>query len=98
MLLEMKNICKDFLQGGETVHVLKRVNLSIEQGDYLAIMGPSGSGKTTLMNIIGCLDVPTSGTYRLNGENLPRPQTTGWRTCETPPWALCSRAFTSSPA
>ncbi|MCD8323039.1 MAG: ABC transporter ATP-binding protein [Oscillospiraceae bacterium] len=70
MLLEMKNICKDFPQGGETVHVLKRVNLSIEQGDYLAIMGPSGSGKTTLMNIIGCLDVPTSGTYRLNGENL----------------------------
>ncbi|MCD8116316.1 MAG: ABC transporter ATP-binding protein [Oscillospiraceae bacterium] len=70
MLLEMKNICKDFPQGGETVHVLNRVNLSIEQGDYLAIMGPSGSGKTTLMNIIGCLDVPTSGTYRLNGENL----------------------------
>ncbi|MCD7757960.1 MAG: ABC transporter ATP-binding protein [Clostridiales bacterium] len=69
-MLEMKNICKDFPQGGETVHVLKRVNLSIEQGDYLAIMGPSGSGKTTLMNIIGCLDVPTSGTYRLNGENL----------------------------
>ena len=70
MLLEMKEICKDYPQGRELVRVLKNVDLSIEQGDYLAIMGPSGSGKTTLMNIIGCLDVPSSGTYILDGEDV----------------------------
>ncbi len=70
MLLEMKDICKDYPQGKEVVHVLKHVELSIKEGDYLAIMGPSGSGKTTLMNLIGCLDVPTSGTYTLNGEDI----------------------------
>ncbi len=70
MLLEMTDICKDYPQGRETLHVLKHVNLSIGEGDYLAIMGPSGSGKTTLMNLIGCLDVPTSGSYLLDGENI----------------------------
>ena len=70
MLVEMNNICKDYPQGRETVRVLKDVCLQVQEGDYLAIMGPSGSGKTTLMNIIGCLDVPTSGEYLLNGENL----------------------------
>ena len=72
MLLEMKEICKDYPQGRELVRVLKNVDLAIEQGDYLAIMGPSGSGKTTLMNLIGCLDVPTSGTYILDGEDVSR--------------------------
>ena len=72
MLLEMKDICKDYPQGRDVLHVLKHVDLSIEEGDYLAIMGPSGSGKTTLMNIIGCLDVPTSGSYFLNGENISK--------------------------
>ena len=70
MLVEMKNICKDYPQGKETVRVLKDVCLQVNEGDYLAIMGPSGSGKTTLMNLIGCLDVPTSGEYRLDGELL----------------------------
>ena len=70
MLLEMKDICKDYPQGKEIVHILKHVDLAIDEGDYLAIMGPSGSGKTTLMNLIGCLDVPTSGEYLLNGENV----------------------------
>ncbi len=70
MLVEMKDLCKDYPQGKETVRVLKDVCLEVEEGDYLAIMGPSGSGKTTLMNLIGCLDVPTSGTYLLDGENL----------------------------
>ena len=69
-ILELKDICKDYIQGKEPVHVLKHIDLTVEQGDYLAIMGPSGSGKTTLMNIIGCLDVPTSGTYELNGKDL----------------------------
>ena len=69
-ILKMTDICKDYQQGKEPVRVLKNINLTVEKGDYLAIMGPSGSGKTTLMNIIGCLDVPTSGTYELDGKNL----------------------------
>ena len=69
-ILELKDICKDYQQGREPVRVLKNINLTVEKGDYLAIMGPSGSGKTTLMNIIGCLDVPTSGSYVLEGRDL----------------------------
>ena len=69
-ILKLTDICKDYYQGKEPVRVLKNVNLSVEQGDYLAIMGPSGSGKTTLMNLIGCLDVPTSGEYQLDGKDL----------------------------
>ena len=69
-LLKLTDICKDYQQGKEPVRVLKNVNMTVERGDYLAIMGPSGSGKTTLMNLIGCLDVPTSGTYELDGRNL----------------------------
>ena len=69
-ILKMTDICKDYQQGKEPVRVLKNINLTVEKGDYLAIMGPSGSGKTTLMNLIGCLDVPTSGSYELDGKNL----------------------------
>ena len=69
-ILRLTDICKDYQQGKEPVRVLKNVNLTVEKGDYLAIMGPSGSGKTTLMNLIGCLDVPTSGSYELDGKNL----------------------------
>ena len=69
-LLELRDICKDYYQGKEPVRVLKNVNMTVERGEYLAIMGPSGSGKTTLMNLIGCLDVPTSGTYILEGKDL----------------------------
>ena len=69
-ILKLTDICKDYVQGKEPVHVLKNINLTIEKGEYLAIMGPSGSGKTTLMNLIGCLDVPTSGTYELDGKDL----------------------------
>lgn len=69
-ILKLTDICKDYVQGKEPVRVLKDINLTVEKGDYLAIMGPSGSGKTTLMNIIGCLDVPTSGTYELDGRDL----------------------------
>ena len=69
-ILKLRDICKDYLQGKEPVRVLKNVNLTVEQGEYLAIMGPSGSGKTTLMNLIGCLDVPTSGDMELDGKDL----------------------------
>ena len=69
-ILKLTDICKDYQQGKEPVRVLKNINLTVHKGDYLAIMGPSGSGKTTLMNLIGCLDVPTSGTYELEGQNL----------------------------
>lgn len=69
-ILKLTDICKDYMRGKMPVRVLKNINLEVQQGDYLAIMGPSGSGKTTLMNLIGCLDVPTSGTYELEGKNL----------------------------
>jgi len=69
-ILKLTDICKDYIQGKEPVRVLKNVNLTVEQGEYLAIMGPSGSGKTTLMNLIGCLDVPTSGEMELDGKDL----------------------------
>lgn len=70
MVLELRNICKDYMRGKLVVPVLKDINLDISEGEYLAIMGPSGSGKTTLMNLIGCLDRPTSGTRILKGEDL----------------------------
>ena len=70
MILDLKGIYKDYQQGKMTVPVLKDVNFSMEEGEYVAIMGPSGSGKSTLMNIIGCLDKPTSGEYELAGENV----------------------------
>ena len=67
MILEMNGIYKDYPLGKSVVHILKDIHLQVEEGEYLAIMGPSGSGKTTLMNLIGCLDVPTSGKYMLDG-------------------------------
>lgn len=70
MILELHNIYKTYIQGKMEVPVLKDISLSVNEGEYVAIMGPSGSGKTTLMNIIGCLDLPTSGTYALAGENI----------------------------
>ncbi|MBQ9593144.1 MAG: ABC transporter ATP-binding protein [Lachnospiraceae bacterium] len=66
-MVELKKICKDYPQGREVMRVLKDVDLNVEQGEYLAIMGPSGSGKTTLMNLLGFLDIPTSGEYLLEG-------------------------------
>ena len=72
MILTMKDICKDYPMGKSTVQVLKNVDLQVEEGDYLAIMGPSGSGKTTLMNLIGCLDVPTAGSYELGGRDITK--------------------------
>ena len=70
MILSLKHINKDYVQGDVIVPALKDVSLEINEGDYVAIMGPSGSGKSTLMNIIGCLDHPTSGEYILSERHV----------------------------
>lgn len=72
MLLELKKIYKNYIQGTMEVPVLKDINLCVEEGEYVAIMGPSGSGKSTLMNIIGCIDKPTSGTYLLDDVEIEK--------------------------
>jgi len=69
-VINIKNIRKTYVMGTEEVHALVDVSLSIDRGEYVAIMGPSGSGKSTLMNILGCLDTPTSGLYEFNGINV----------------------------
>ena len=71
-VIEIRNITRDFHLGQEIVHVLKGIDLTINKGEYVAIMGPSGSGKSTLMNLLGCLDTPTSGTYILNGKDVSK--------------------------
>jgi len=68
MIIETKNLYKEYQIGSEKIQAIKNIDLSVEKGEFISIMGPSGSGKTTLMNIIGCLDSPTSGTYHLNGK------------------------------
>ncbi|MBM3781519.1 MAG: ABC transporter ATP-binding protein [Acidobacteria bacterium] len=69
-LIETRNLWKTYVMGDEEIHALKGVSLSIERGEYVAIMGPSGSGKSTLMNLIGCLDTPSQGTYLLNNKEV----------------------------
>jgi putative ABC transport system ATP-binding protein len=69
-LIETRDLWKTYVMGSEEIHALRGVSIEIERGEYVAIMGPSGSGKSTLMNLIGCLDTPTKGTYLLNGKEV----------------------------
>jgi putative ABC transport system ATP-binding protein len=69
-LIETRDLWKTYVMGDEEIHALRGVSISIERGEYVAIMGPSGSGKSTLMNLIGCLDTPSKGTYLLNGKEV----------------------------
>ncbi len=69
-LIETRDLWKTYVMGAEEIHALQGVSVEIERGEYVAIMGPSGSGKSTLMNLIGCLDTPTRGTYLLNGQRV----------------------------
>jgi putative ABC transport system ATP-binding protein len=69
-LIQLKNISRRYQMGAETVHALRDLSLEIQRGEYVAIMGPSGSGKSTLMNLVGCLDTPSSGVYELNGVDV----------------------------
>ncbi|MFN3942336.1 MAG: ABC transporter ATP-binding protein [Flavobacterium sp.] len=71
-IIQIKNIKRNFALGSETVYVLKGIDLTINKGEYVALMGPSGSGKSTLMNLLGCLDTPTSGSYILNGKDVSK--------------------------
>lgn len=72
MVIDIQNVNKNYNQGLLEVQVLKNIDIKVNKGEYIAIMGPSGSGKTTLMNIIGCLDVPTTGKYFLEGEDISK--------------------------
>jgi putative ABC transport system ATP-binding protein len=69
-LIETRDLWKTYVMGSEEIHALRGVTIEIESGEYVAIMGPSGSGKSTLMNLIGCLDTPSKGTYLLNGNEV----------------------------
>ena len=72
MIIKTENLTKNYETGTQVVSALKGINLSVEKGEFLSIMGPSGSGKTTLMNIIGCLDSPTNGSYYLNNKSVSK--------------------------
>jgi putative ABC transport system ATP-binding protein len=69
-VISLRNIVRNFRLGSETIQVLKSIDLDVARGEYVALMGPSGSGKSTLMNLLGCLDTPTSGEYSLNGRQV----------------------------
>ena len=92
-ILTMKGIVKQYMVGGEVSTVLKGIDLTVEEGEFLAVLGPSGSGKSTLMNIIGCLDVPTAGEYILDGRLIGSQMKRRWRRSGIRKSALFSSPF-----
>lgn len=88
-LIEISDLFKDYKMGTNTVTVLKGIQLIINKNEYVALMGPSGSGKSTLMNILGCLDTPTSGKYILNHIDVSSMQMMPWRAFEIKRSDLC---------
>ncbi len=98
MILELRDICKEYIQGKMSVPVLHHISFSMEEGEYVAIMGPSGSGKTTLMNIIGCLDQATSGTFFLDGEDISKCNDDRMSEIRRQNWFCISELSSSAPA
>ena len=96
-MIELRQVTKTYRMGSVDVHALRGVSLTIDRGEMVAIMGPSGSGKSTLMNIIGCLDVPSSGTFMLDGEDVGSLGMAGWRRYATGRPGSCSRPTTCCP-
>ena len=89
-LIEFDEVCKYYQMGDTTVKAADHITMKIEKGEFVAIVGQSGSGKSTCMNIIGCLDVPTHGTYRLNGRDVGKMNRNEWLRSATRCWALSS--------
>ena len=78
-IIHLENICKSYFMGKQELQVLKGITLDIFKSEYVALMGPSGSGKSTLMNIIGCLDTPSAGSYTLNGKDVSKMEDMRWQ-------------------
>ena len=93
-LIEFDEVCKYYQMGDTTVKAADHITMKIEKGEFVAIVGQSGSGKSTCMNIIGCLDVPTHGTYRLNGKDVGRMSAMSWHPSATRCWVSSSSSTT----
>ena len=96
-LIEFEDVCKYYRMGDTTVKAADHISMKIEKGEFVAIVGQSGSGKSTCMNIIGCLDVPTAGSYRLNGGRWATCPAMSRPRCATRCWASSSSSITCCP-
>ena len=97
-LIEFDNVCKYYKMGDTTVKAADHISMSIQKGEFVAIVGQSGSGKSTCMNIIGCLDVPTAGTYLLNGRDVGRMNRDELAAIRNEIWASSSSSTTCCPS